>query len=127
MNFLGIGSLEWLIIGAIGFFVLGPKGISEGVRTVRNVMKNLREQGSELKTMVDEAVALEDEQETARNAPPAPQGAVARPAGSRPAAALPSAQPATSDATPTAASLNGAASDEAPNTPPGAPNKDAAQ
>ncbi len=85
MNFFGIGGLEWLIIGTIAFFVLGPKSMVEGARAARKVIKNLREQGNELQTMFKEAASLEDERDAEDKAPPAPSGAVARPSGGRPA------------------------------------------
>ena len=56
MNFLGIGGLELVLIGIVGFLVLGPKRLSEGARTAAKMLNELRRQRDELTGMVREAV-----------------------------------------------------------------------
>ena len=56
MNFLGIGSLELVLIGIVAFLVLGPKRLSEGARTAAKMLRELRRQRDELAGMVREAV-----------------------------------------------------------------------
>jgi sec-independent protein translocase protein TatB len=60
MNFLGIGGLELLIIGAIAVFVVGPARLAEGVRTFRKVMTELRRQRDDLKALVRDAIEYEE-------------------------------------------------------------------
>ena len=59
MNFLGIGSLELIVIFIIGLLVVGPVRLVEGVRTARKYMTELRRQREELTQMVEEAVDVE--------------------------------------------------------------------
>jgi Sec-independent protein translocase protein TatA len=113
MNFLGIGGFEWLLIALVAFLVLGAKGMADGARTVRKVMNDLRSQGSELRTMVRDAINEDSAADGAKKAPVAPEGAVARSSGPRaleaekqaapdqdkdPAAAAPDAAPSASQA-----------------------------
>ena len=84
MNMFGIGGFELLLIALIAFLVLGPKGIADGTKTLGKLVKELRTQRDELTGMVKQAVEEEEDEERARNAPPAPDGAVARPSGARP-------------------------------------------
>ena len=44
MNFLGIGSLELLVVMIIGVTVVGPKRLILGVRTFRKFLTKLKEQ-----------------------------------------------------------------------------------
>ncbi|MCH8230576.1 MAG: hypothetical protein IIA53_09635 [Chloroflexi bacterium] len=60
MNFFGIGGLEFLLLGAIALFVLGPKRLLEGIREGRRLYSNLRRQRAELQSMITEAIDLEE-------------------------------------------------------------------
>ena len=60
MNFFGIGGLEFLLLGAVAYFVLGPKRLIEGIREARRVYSNLRRQRAELQSMITEAIDLEE-------------------------------------------------------------------
>ncbi len=88
MNFLGIGGMELLVVGLIAFLLLGPKGMADGAKTVNKFMRDLRGQRDELQKIVRSAVEEEQEEEQAKKAPPVPSGAVARPTGARPEAAV---------------------------------------
>ena len=60
MNFFGIGGLEFLLLGAVALFVLGPKRLLEGIREGRRLYSNLRRQRAELQSMITEAIDLEE-------------------------------------------------------------------
>lgn len=60
MNFFGIGGLEFLLLGAVALFVLGPKRLLEGIREGRKIYSNLRRQRAELQSMITEAIDLDD-------------------------------------------------------------------
>lgn len=60
MNFLGIGGLEFLLLGAVALFVLGPKRLLEGIREGRKIYSNLRRQRADLQSMITEAIDLDD-------------------------------------------------------------------
>lgn len=60
MNFFGIGGLEFLLLGAVALFVLGPKRMLEGIREGRRLYSNLRRQRAELQSMITEAIDLEE-------------------------------------------------------------------
>jgi sec-independent protein translocase protein TatB len=83
MNFMGIGGFELLVIGLIAFLILGAKGMRDGIKTAGKVMKEIREQGNELKQMVKQAVEEEEDEQREETAPK-PEGAVSRPSGARP-------------------------------------------
>ena len=60
MNIFGIGGLEFLLLGAIALFVLGPKRLLEGIREGRRLYSNLKRQRAELQSMITEAIDLEE-------------------------------------------------------------------
>lgn len=60
MNFFGIGGLEFLLLGVVALFVLGPKRLLEGIREGRRLYSNLRRQRAELQSMITEAIDLEE-------------------------------------------------------------------
>ena len=60
MNVFGIGGLEFLLLGAIALFVLGPKRMLEGIREGRRFYANLKRQRAELQSMITEAIDLEE-------------------------------------------------------------------
>jgi Sec-independent protein translocase protein TatA len=88
MNFMGIGGFELIVVGLIAFLLFGAKGMQDGVKTVSKVMKVVRGQSGELRKIVEQAVAEEEDAENAKTAPP-PDGAVARPTGALPGQAAP--------------------------------------
>lgn len=48
MDFLGIGSLELVIIFLVAFLVLGPRRFTEMARTAGRFIHNLKKMGSQL-------------------------------------------------------------------------------
>jgi len=60
MNFFGIGGFEFLLIGAIALFVLGPQRLMEGIRGGRKLYTDLKRQRDALQTMITDAIELED-------------------------------------------------------------------
>ncbi|MDA1279538.1 MAG: hypothetical protein O3B95_05775 [Chloroflexi bacterium] len=59
MNFFGIGGLEFLVIGAVALFFLGPKRLVEGIREARKVYSELKRQRADLQSMITEAIDLD--------------------------------------------------------------------
>ncbi len=78
MNFFGIGGLELALVALAAFLLLGPKGIADGAKTIAKIARELRAQRDELAGIVQRAADEEADEQTARNAPPPPEGAVAR-------------------------------------------------
>lgn len=60
MTFFGIGGFEFLVIGAIALFVLGPRRLLEGIREGRRIYSDLKRQREVLQSMLTEAVDLDD-------------------------------------------------------------------
>ena len=60
MTFFGIGGFEFLVIGAIALFVLGPKRLLEGIREGRRIYSDLKRQREVLQSMLTEAVDLDE-------------------------------------------------------------------
>ena len=60
MGFMGLGGLEVLLIGAIAFFVVGPKRLLEGIRGGRKIYSDLKRQRDTLQSLITEAIDLED-------------------------------------------------------------------
>ncbi len=60
MNFFGIGGLEFLLLGAVALFVLGPKRLLEGIREGRKIYSALKRQRDELESIITEAIDLEE-------------------------------------------------------------------
>lgn len=60
MTFFGIGGFEFLVIGAIALFVLGPRRLLEGIREGRRIYSDLKRQREVLQSMLTEAVDLDE-------------------------------------------------------------------
>ena len=60
MNFFGIGGFEFLLIGAIALFVLGPKRLMEGIREGRKLYTDLKRQRDALQTMLTDAIEMDE-------------------------------------------------------------------
>ena len=60
MNFLGIGSLEFLLIIAIGLAVVGPKRLLGGLRELKRMYTDFKRYRDELSTMVTDAIEVEE-------------------------------------------------------------------
>ena len=60
MTFFGIGGFEFLVIGAIALFVLGPRRLLEGIREGRRIYSDLKRQREVLQSMLTEAIDLDD-------------------------------------------------------------------
>ena len=60
MNVFGIGGLEFLLLGAVALFVLGPKRMLEGIREGRRIYADLKRQRDQLQSMIAEAIDLEE-------------------------------------------------------------------
>jgi Sec-independent protein translocase protein TatA len=60
VGFMGLGGLEVLLIGAIAFFVVGPKRLLEGIRGGRKIYSDLKRQRDALQSLITEAIDLED-------------------------------------------------------------------
>ncbi|MFW6174302.1 MAG: Sec-independent protein translocase subunit TatA/TatB [Chloroflexota bacterium] len=83
MNFVGIGTMELVVILAVALLALGPKRMVETSRSVGEFMRKLREQRDEFTSMVmdeyDEEPKRRRQQESEASAPSAPEGTVGRP------------------------------------------------
>ena len=75
MNFLGVGPLELLIVGALAYFLLGPKKMGEAGKSVGKILREFREQRDEFTSMLMESVDTEQKPESA-STPSTPTGAV---------------------------------------------------
>ena len=101
MNFLGVGTMELIVVLGLALLILGPKRMIEASRNVGKVMRDLRRQRDEFTGLV--MSQFEDETEPDQPAPAAPEpgGAVGRsrqlPSASAPAAAADGDAPATAD------------------------------
>ena len=60
MTFFGIGGFEYLLIGAVALFVLGPKRLLEGIREGRRIYSDLKRQRDALQSMITEAIDLDE-------------------------------------------------------------------
>tara|TARA_B100001750_G_C15464570_1_gene576243 strand:+ start:169 stop:486 length:318 start_codon:yes stop_codon:yes gene_type:complete len=62
MNFLGVGSLELLLIMIIGVTVVGPKRLILGIRSVKKILTQLKEQRDYLSEIIlDEESIIDNE------------------------------------------------------------------
>ncbi|MEE8363663.1 MAG: twin-arginine translocase TatA/TatE family subunit [Dehalococcoidia bacterium] len=96
MNFLGVGTMELIVVLGLALLILGPKRMIEASRSAGKLMRDLRRQRDEFTGLV--MSQFEDEDEPAPAAPE-PAGAVgrSRPLPSAPAAAADDDAPATAD------------------------------
>jgi|ETNmetMinimDraft_35_1059890.scaffolds.fasta_scaffold193836_1 Sec-independent protein translocase protein TatA len=60
MTFFGIGGFEFLVIGAIALFVLGPRRLLGGIREGRRIYSDLKRQREVLQSMLTQAIDLDD-------------------------------------------------------------------
>lgn len=101
MNFLGVGTMELIVVFGLALLILGPKRMIEASRSFGKVMRDLRRQRDEFTGLV--MSQFEDEAEPDQPAPaaPEPKGAVGRsrplPSAPAPAAAADDDAPATAD------------------------------
>ena len=82
MNVLGMGPMEFLVIAALAFFLLGPKKMAEAGKTFGKVMKEFRAQRDELTSMIMDAADTDPKDSDRpsgrpRYTPPSPAGSVA--------------------------------------------------
>ncbi len=82
MNVLGMGPMEFLVVAALAFFLLGPKKMAEAGRTFGKVMKEFRAQRDELTSMIMDSTDTDPKESNRpssrpRYTPSAPAGSVA--------------------------------------------------
>ena len=75
MNFLGVGPLELLIVGALAYFLLGPKKMGEAGKSVGKILREFRDQRDEFTSMLMDSVDTKEKPESAAT-PSTPTGAV---------------------------------------------------
>ena len=73
MNFLGVGTLEMLLIAAVAFLVVGPARLTEGMRSAGRMLRQLRQERDQLTGLLMDATGARTPEPPAR-----PPGAVPR-------------------------------------------------
>ena len=67
MNFLGMGSLEILLILVVALIIWGPERIPEIAKTLGKVMRTIRKASFDLTAQVTKELELEEKEDSAKS------------------------------------------------------------